>query len=109
MNRGDIVLVDIPEPKGMSGHEQVGNRPALIVHNDITSSVLSVIVIIPFTGKTSATRFPHTISVSPTRLNGLDSPSILLVFQLRAIDKKRIGRAIGRLEDDVMNLVDIEL
>ena len=95
MARGDIVLVNLPQPAGTAGHEQVGRRPALIVHDDATSSTLSVIMIVPFTSKLGAQRFPHTIFVDPSAENGLTLPSVLLVFQLRAIDRSRIGRTIG--------------
>jgi mRNA interferase MazF len=109
MARGDIVLVDLPETKGSAGREQVGTRPALIVHDDGTIKSFSVIMIVPFTSQISAQRFAHTIIVQPSALNGLSVPSVLLIFQLRAIDKTRILKKIGQLESDVMNQVDIEL
>jgi mRNA interferase MazF len=109
MARGDIVIVDLPMPAGGSGHEQVGSRPALIVHDESTSGILSVIMIIPFTSSSSASRFPHTIPIQPSATNGLTSPSILLVFQLRAIDRKRVKQTIGHLESPTMHLVDDEL
>lgn len=109
MVRGDIVLVDLPHPASGTGHEQVGNRPALIVHNDATSSTLSVIMIVPFTGKLSAQRFPHTIPVQPSPANGLSCPSVLLVFQLRAIDRQRMLKTIGHLEAETMELVEAEM
>ena len=86
-SRGDIVCVDIPVPPGGSGHEQAGTRPALVVHSDATIASLSVIMVVPLTGKLRAQRFPHTVLVTPTSQNGLSCPSVLLVFQLRAIDK----------------------
>ena len=109
MARGDVVLVNLPQPAGVAGHEQVGRRPALVVHDDATSPTLSVIMIIPFTSKLSAERFPHTILVNPSAENGLDVPSVLLVFQLRAIDRSRIGRTIGRLEPELMDQVNAEM
>jgi mRNA interferase MazF len=109
MDRGDIVLVDLPRPAGAGGHEQVGKRPALIVHDDATSRTLSVIMIIPFTGKLSAQRFPHTILVQPSSTNGLSCQSVLLVFQLRAIDRQRIQGTIGHLDPQIMQSVDEEM
>ena len=109
MVRGDIVLVNLPRSASGSGHEQVGNRPALIVHNDTTSRTLSVVMIIPFTSKLNAQRFPHTILIQPSPTNGLSCPSVLLVFQLRAIDKQRIQRTIGHLEAETLKLVDAEM
>jgi len=109
MPRGDIVIVDLPQPAGYAGREQTGLRPALIIHDDTTSNVLSVIVIIPFTAKLASQRFPHTILVQPSSMNGLDSQSVLLVFQLRAIDRNRIQNTIGQLEPQTMELVNAEL
>ena len=109
MARGDIILVDLPQPAGTPGHEQTGNRPALIIHEDATINVYSVIMVVPFTSRLNAQRFPHTILVQPSAINGLNAASVLLIFQLRAIDKARIQKTIGRLEPDIMRQVDIEI
>jgi len=109
MARGDIVFVDLPAPRGSAGSEQTGPRPALIVHEDATINSFSVIMIVPFTSRLAAQRFAHTIIVPPTASNGLSTSSVLLIFQLRAIDKRRIGGKIGQLEPDLMNQVEIEL
>jgi len=105
MPRGDIVLVDLP---ASSGHEQSGQRPALIVHSDQSNSLMMV-MLIPMTSNQAAIRFDHTIAVQPSSLNGLSQPSIIMIFQLRALDRNRIRRTIGRLESEIMDLVDSEL
>ena len=109
MKRGDIVLVNLPQTANGAGHEQVGTRPALIVHNDETSDTLSVIMIVPFTSNMKAQRFPHTIMVEPTKENGLTVQSILLVFQLRAIDRQRVTKTIGHLEIELIEIVNREM
>lgn len=109
MNRGDIMLVNLPTPPGGTGHEQIGPRPALIVHNDVTNKILPVIVIIPFTTQLGALRFPHAIRVEPSEENGLSQTSVLMVFQLRAIDKQRLLYKIGRLEEDILKKADAEI
>lgn len=105
MQKGDIVLVNIPPVSEESGHEQIGERPALVVHNNESLSQLSVVMIIPITKTLAANRFPHTITIQPSLINGLDYPSVLLIFQLRAIDKTRIIRTIGTLEPKIMTQV----
>lgn len=107
MNRGDIFLVELPI--SVAGHEQTGSRPALIVHNDDTSKILSVIMIIPFTSKLNAQRFQHTMVIQPTKENGLNQISILLINQLRAIDRKRIINKIGSLDSETMSKVNCEI
>ena len=109
MARGDIVYIDFPQSPRGTGHEQVGRRPALVVHDDATSATLTVIMVVPFTGNLAAQRFPHTIVVDPSSTNGLTGRSVLLVFQLRAIDRRRIGNAIGCLDPQLMNQVDAEM
>ncbi|MBI2331210.1 MAG: type II toxin-antitoxin system PemK/MazF family toxin [Chloroflexi bacterium] len=109
MHRGDIVLVDLPQVAGASGHEQIGMRPALVVHNDTTSSNLSVVMIVPVTSNLTAKNFPHTLLIQPSKQNGLSMPSVLLVFQLRAIDKQRIKKKLGEIEPPILDKVDIEL
>ena len=109
MIRGDIILVHLPQPDAGQGHEQSGMRPALLVHADDTSETLSVIMIAPLTSNLKAQRFPHTILVQPSSENGLAVPSLILVFQLRAIDKLRVTKKMGHLEASLMVQVDTEM
>ena len=109
MKRGDIVLVNLPQSADDAGHEQVGTRPALVVQNDAGDESLSVIMIVPFTSNLKAQRFLHTILIEPSKENGLSVSSVLLVFQLRAIDKKRVTKKIGQLEDELMEKVNQEM
>jgi mRNA interferase MazF len=61
--------------------------------------------VIPLTGAASALRFKGTVEIQPTSTNGLQKSSVALVFQLRAVDRKRILERIGSLSDD--NLKEI--
>jgi len=109
MQKGDIVLVDLSQGSGAIGHEQTGQRPALVVLNNSSISQLSVIMIIPFTKYPNASTFPHTIPIQPSLVNGLDLPSVLLIFQLRAIDKSRVIKTIGQLEPQIYKQVTKEI
>lgn len=106
MTRGDVVLVNLPQAAGVAGHEQEGTRPALVVHSNVTGNTLSVVMIVPFTSNLRAQQFQHTILIQPSRENGLAMPSVLLVFQLRAIDRQRISKKIGHLDDGIMGKVN---
>ena len=99
MNKGEIWLVEIPSA---NGHEQTGTRPAVIV----ADTTANVAVVVPFTSNIQALRFPHTLEVKPTKSNGLSTVSTLLLFQLRAIDKKRLKKNIGKLDDAKINELD---
>jgi mRNA interferase MazF len=108
MKRGDIILVELPQAD-TSGHEQEGSRPALVVHDDATSDQLSVVMIVPMTSNPRAQSFSHAILVQPSQQNGLSVPSVLLIFQLRAVDKRRIKKILGTIEASIMEQVSAEM
>jgi len=109
MARGDVLLVELPPPPSGAGHEQAGRRPAIAVQADLPSANLPTLMIVPLTGQLDALRFPYTIRVEPSDVNGLTQPSVLLVFQLRAIDRRRILGTIGRLEQEYLDQLDNEM
>ena len=102
MTQGEIWVSDLP-PTG--GHVQQGSRSALMVA-DTTNAIATVI---PITSSLAAMRFPYTLAVTPTEDNGLDKPSVLLVFQLGAVDKRFLHRSIGRLDPATLECVNEQL
>ncbi len=94
MDIGDIYATDIPST---NGHEQAGSRPAIIVQAAQFEKQLSTVLIVPLTSQLAAQTFPGTFLIHPDAENGLTKDSVALVFQLRAIDKKRVKRKLGRL------------
>jgi mRNA-degrading endonuclease toxin of MazEF toxin-antitoxin module len=109
MARGDIVLVDLPHPMTSAGHEQFGNRPAVVLQEDGSTATLSTIVLVPVTGKLAASRFLYSFLIEPSRTNGLDKRSIVLTHQIVATDKRRIGRKIGKLSRDDLATLEANL
>ena len=95
MNQGEVCLVEFPST---NGHEQAGTRPVII----LAETEANVVMVIPLTTNTQALRFPHTVEVRPSGRNGLTTISIGLVFQLRAIDKKRMKKKIGVIEESIL-------
>lgn len=91
MKKGDIYLLDLST--GI-GHEQYGERPAILLSNLVNG----MIVVVPLTSNLKSSRFSHTLSVTPSKKNNLDSKSIALVFQLKAVDSKRIVKHIGQID-----------
>jgi len=106
MARGDIRVVELPAPSGSAGHEQIGHRPAIVVQTDTTDRSLPTTMVVPLTSNLKALRYPYTSRVDPTPQNGLTTPSVLLAFQLRAIDRRRLGRKIGQLDEDHMEQLE---
>ncbi|MDP2916259.1 MAG: type II toxin-antitoxin system PemK/MazF family toxin [Candidatus Aminicenantes bacterium] len=109
MARGDIWSVDLPVPQGSPGHEQFGLRPAVVVQTELKDTALPTTVVIPTTSNQKAGRFPFTILIPPTSKNGLSTASILLIFQIRAIDKGRLNRRIGKLESEHIEKMENEI
>lgn len=87
---GDLVLVDLGTAP--YGHEQSGARPAIFV-----SRTESMSLVIPLTTNLRAKRFDATHCVTVNATNKLDTDSVALIFQLRAIDSRRIVHRIGKL------------
>jgi mRNA interferase MazF len=96
MDIGDIYTVEIPSSEG---HEQAGARPAIIVQAPQFQNQLPTVLIVPLTSQVAAQSFPGTFLIQPDSHNGLTLLSVALVFQLRAIDKRRLKHKIGRLSD----------
>ena len=102
MKAGDIYLVEIPTS---GGREQQGVRPAIVVQTSENIDKIPTVLIIPFTTQIRAANFPFTFVVEPDSTNNLTSVSVALVFQLRAIDKKRLKSKIGSLNPDDMQIL----
>ena len=109
MPRGDIHQVELPAPRGTPGREQFGRRPAIVVQTALAGIALPTTVIVPLTTNLAALNFPHTFQVDPSPQNGLTDPSAVLVFQLRAVDKVRLGRHLGRLSSGDQMILDAEI
>lgn len=94
MRPGDIYWVEIP---AANGHEQTGLRPAVVMQSERMIPKLSTVQIIPLTSRTKARRFPSTLAIDPDSSNHLAARSIALVFQLRAVDRRRLKSKLGTL------------
>ena len=95
MKKGEIWIVDMGSS---NGREQVGLRPAVIVADVVNP----VVTIIPCTSNLDSLRFPFTFEIMPSAHNGLDRNSVAIIFQLRAIDRKKLKKKIGELDKRTM-------
>jgi len=96
---GDIHWVRLP---AADGHEQGGRRPAIILQDERYASGLPVVLVVPLTTARAALRFPGTTLIQPTSDNGLRQASVALVFQLRAIDRRRIEDRVGAVSPQAL-------
>ena len=99
--RGEIWAVDL-EP--VVGSEQGKARPALIIQNDIGNLYSSVLIVAAITSGENA-RYDVQVEVKAPE-GGLLHNSIVLLNQIRTIDKQRVGRYWGRLSTQTMQRVD---
>ncbi|MDY6806883.1 MAG: type II toxin-antitoxin system PemK/MazF family toxin [Cyanobacteriota bacterium] len=96
--RGDVVLCDLSPAIGT---EQAGTRPAVIVQIDRANKASPHTIIAPFTSKIRQVLLPSHVFV-PAAVGGLSLDSVILCEQVRVIDKSRIVKAIGHLDDVYM-------
>ena len=101
VKRGDIFYADLSP---VVGSEQGGTRPVLIVQND-TGNRHSPTVIAAATSQTGKARLPTHINIAGGSV-GLSKDSVILLEQVRTIDKRRLREHMGHLDDDHMAMVD---
>ena len=99
MKRGDVCLVNLN--LGV-GHEQYGERPAILISDTKTK----IVIVIPLTANLEALRFPYTLVILPNAKNNLKQKSAALIFHIRAIDKARILKAIGKIDLKLQKEID---
>ena len=99
MTPGELYWVEFPPA---NGHEQAGRRPAVVLQDDGYAGAVGTVFVVPVTGSLANLRFPATVRVDPTSDNGLLASSAVLVFQARAIDRRRLRNRIGVLEPSVL-------
>lgn len=102
IKRGDIYMADLGEG---TGSEQSGKRPVAIIQNDKGNSYSPTTIIAPFTTKTSVKRRIPT-HVYFEKAGELSQPSILLLEQIRTIDKLRLSESLGAIEEKEMKKVN---
>ena len=104
MARGDVLLINLPVS---DGREQSGRRPAVAVQTDVSGEPM--LMIAPITSNLNALRFAYSVKIEPSEENGLTQISIVMIFQMRAVDKSRIIKKIGTLSDNDLTEVDAEI
>ena len=102
IRRGDIYYADLSP---VIGSEQGGLRPVLIVQNDVGNKYSPTVIAAAITSKMSKTKLPTHIDV-PGDDAGLAKDSIILLEQIRTIDKRRLKEKMGHLDDETMNSVN---
>ena len=102
VKRGDIFYADLSP---VVGSEQGGLRPVLIVQNDVGNRHSPTVIAAAITSKMGKTRLPTHIDIYADKV-GLAKDSVVLLEQIRTIDKKRLGEKMGHLDDELVGAVN---
>ena len=102
VKRGDIYYADLSP---VVGSEQGGIRPVLIVQNDTGNKHSPTVIAAAITSQTGKARLPTHINI-PGHSVGLSKDSVILLEQIRTIDKRRLREHMGHLSENQMALVD---
>ena len=102
VRRGEIYYADLSP---VVGSEQGGLRPVLIIQNDVGNRYSPTVIAAAITSKLGKAKLPTHIDVHAERA-GLARDSVVLLEQLRTLDKRRLRERMGRLDDDMMREID---
>lgn len=102
MKRGDIYYADL---RPVIGSEQGGIRPVLIIQNDVGNKHSPTIICAAITSKMNKAKLPTHIELSTAKYD-MDKDSVVLLEQLRTIDKKRLKDKVCHLDPQIMQKVN---
>ena len=103
--RGDIFYADLSP---VVGSEQGGVRPVLIVQNDIGNKHSPTVIAAAITSQKEKNKLPTHISLDAASC-GLAKDSVVLLEQVRTLDKRRLKERMGELDSDSMSQVNSAL
>ncbi|WP_092642733.1 type II toxin-antitoxin system PemK/MazF family toxin [Acetanaerobacterium elongatum] len=102
VKRGDIYYADLSP---VVGSEQGGIRPVLIVQNDVGNKYSPTVIAAAITSQKEKNKLPTHITLESEGC-GLSKESVVLLEQIRTIDKRRLKERMGQLDDGSMERVD---
>ncbi|HBQ63999.1 MAG TPA: PemK family transcriptional regulator [Clostridiales bacterium] len=105
IKRGDIFYADLSP---VVGSEQGGTRPVLIVQNDTGNKFSPTVIAAAITSQVNKNRLPTHINLEG-EVYGLSRDSVILLEQIRTIDRKRLKEKIGHLDTAMMGKVNSAL
>lgn len=105
LKRGEIYLVSFDPTVGA---EIQKTRPALVLQNDIANEHSPITIVAAITSQFDDTLYPTEVLVQPPE-GGLTVNSVVLLNQIRSIDKQRLVKCLGKLTDETMALVNLAI
>jgi len=102
VRRGDIFYADL---NPVVGSEQGGIRPVLVVQNDVGNKYSPTVIVAAITSQIDKAKLPTHVELKSADY-GLEKDSVILLEQLRTIDKRRLKEKITFLDQDIMEKID---
>lgn len=102
VKRGDIFYADLSP---VIGSEQGGIRPVIIIQNDIGNKYSPTVIVAAITSQINKAKLPTHVEISSEEY-GLNRDSVVLLEQVRTLDKKRLKEKIGHMTDSDMKKVN---
>jgi mRNA interferase MazF len=102
VKRGDIFFADLSP---VVGSEQGGFRPVLVLQNNIGNRFSPTVIVAAITAQIEKAKLPTHVEIN-AKMYGLDRDSVILLEQIRTIDKQRLTDKITHLDDELMAKVD---
>lgn len=99
-NRGEIYFADLGNNEGS---EQSGRRPVLIIQNNVGNKYSPTVIVASITSKIGKNNIPIHVLLNNC---GLVRTSMVLMEQIRTLDKNRLKKYIGKVSNDLMNKCD---
>ena len=102
VKRGDVYFADLSP---VVGSEQGGVRPVLVIQNDIGNRFSPTVIVAAITAQIQKAKLPTHVEIDAKRY-GFERDSVILLEQIRTIDKQRLTDKIPHLDDEMMDRVD---
>jgi mRNA interferase MazF len=101
MRKSEVWFIDLTDGKG---HEQKGQRPAIVV-----GKANKMIQVIPLTSSPDRAMLPFTLLIEQRPNNGLSCDSVALIFQITSLDEVRFIKKIGEINEKQQNEIDTQI
>lgn len=102
VKRGDVYFADLSP---VVGSEQGGVRPVLIIQNDIGNRFSPTVIVAAITAQIQKAKLPTHVEIN-AKEHGFDRDSVILLEQIRTIDKQRLTDKITHLDSEMMQKVN---
>ncbi|WEK55007.1 MAG: type II toxin-antitoxin system PemK/MazF family toxin [Candidatus Cohnella colombiensis] len=102
VKRGDVYYAELSP---VVGSEQGGVRPVLIIQNDIGNRFSPTVIVAAITAQIQKAKLPTHVEIE-AKTHGMERDSVILMEQIRTIDKQRLTDKITHLDEETMRKVD---